>query len=174
MIFAEKIEPNFGEEETVALTITTNSEEETQSLGFKLASALAAGDIILLTGELGAGKTVFVKGLAKGLGVKQPVTSPTFTILHIYEGRLPLYHFDLFRLEKIDPLEFANYEEYLFGNGVAVVEWGEKIESLLTDYLIMSFHRELKNPHLRVIEAAGQGERGKKLVAQLNLLKVSL
>lgn len=154
----------------MSIKLVTNSQEETRSLGYKLANFLIAGDIILLTGELGAGKTVFVKGLAAGLGVKEPITSPTFTILRLYEGTLPLYHFDLFRLQKIDPLELAAYEEYLYGSGVTVVEWGEKIETFLTDYLILAFHRQINKENQRVIEANGRGKRGKKLLENLSLL----
>lgn len=148
----------------------TNSAQETFSLGVKLAQFLVAGDIILLTGELGAGKTVFVQGLAAGLEVKEAVVSPTFTIMRIYEGRLPLYHFDLFRLEKVDPLEWASYEEYFYGDGSAVVEWGEKIESFLTNYLILTFHRQMKDLNKRVIEASAKGKRGQELLAKLSLL----
>lgn len=124
----------------------------------------------MLAGELGAGKTVFVQGLAAGLEVKETVVSPTFTIVRLYEGRLPLYHFDLFRLQKVTPTEWASYEEYLYGDGVSVVEWGEKIEHFLTDYLILAFHRRLKGLNKRVIEASAKGKRGQKLLAEISLL----
>jgi len=111
-----------------------------------------------------------VQGLAAGLDVKEAVVSPTFTIMRIYEGRLPLYHFDLFRIEKVEPLEWASYEEYLYGDGVAVVEWGEKIESFLTNYLVLAFHRQMKDLNKRVIEADAKGKRGQELLKELSLL----
>ena len=108
------------------LTIT-NSPEETRTLGEKLASGLKAGDVVILEGELGAGKSELARGIAKGLGVTETVTSPSFTILNVYEsGRCPLYHFDWYRLESEDELYELGMDEYLGGDGVAVVEWAER------------------------------------------------
>ena len=103
------------------------SAEETRKLGERLAEELRSGDVILLEGPLGAGKSEMARGIAKGLGVRETVTSPSFTILNVYEsGRLPLYHFDWYRLEGADELYELGMDEYLGGDGIAVVEWAER------------------------------------------------
>ena len=100
--------------------------------GNAYAARLAAGDVLALSGDLGAGKTRFVKGLAAGLGVSTPVTSPTFTLLHEYPGaRLPLYHFDFYRLETEEEVLAIGLDDYLASDGVVVIEWAEKFASLL-------------------------------------------
>jgi tRNA threonylcarbamoyladenosine biosynthesis protein TsaE len=110
----------------------TRAPEETKAFGALLAQRLAEGDFIALDGELASGKTCLVQGLAAGLGYAGQVTSPTFALLHLYEGgRLPLYHFDVYRLETPDELENIGYEEYFYGDGVCVVEWS----NLTADYL---------------------------------------
>ncbi len=92
------------------------------------------GDIICLSGDLGVGKTVFTKGFAKGLGITEPVVSPTFTIVQVYEdGRMPLYHFDVYRIDDPDEMDEIGYEDCFFGQGVSLVEWAEKIEELLPE-----------------------------------------
>ncbi|MBU8908568.1 tRNA (adenosine(37)-N6)-threonylcarbamoyltransferase complex ATPase subunit type 1 TsaE [Desertibacillus haloalkaliphilus] len=113
------------------LTIETNSPEETLTLAERLAGLLAPGDVLTLEGDLGAGKTSFTKGLAKGLGIKRVVNSPTFTIIKEYKGRLPLYHMDVYRLEGSD--EDLGFEEYFHGEGVTVVEWASLIEEQLPE-----------------------------------------
>ncbi len=108
------------------LTVT-NSAEETRTLGEKLASGLKPGDVVLLNGELGAGKSELARGIARGLGVTETVASPSFTILNVYEsGRYPLYHFDWYRLESAEELYELGMDEYLGGDGIAVVEWAER------------------------------------------------
>ena len=108
------------------LTVT-NSAAETRALGEKLASRLKPGDVVVLEGELGAGKSELARGIAKGLGVTETVTSPSFTILNVYEsGRCPLYHFDWYRLESEEELYELGMDEYLGGDGIAVVEWAER------------------------------------------------
>ena len=108
------------------LTVT-NSAAETRALGEKLASRLKAGDVVVLEGELGAGKSELARGIARGLGVTETVTSPSFTILNVYEsGRCPLYHFDWYRLESEEELYELGMDEYLGGDGIAVVEWAER------------------------------------------------
>ena len=107
--------------------IVTESAEETRRLGERLAGILRAGDTVLLEGGLGAGKSELARGVAKGLGVKETVTSPSFTILNVYEsGRVPLYHFDWYRLESDEELYELGMEEYLGGDGIALVEWPER------------------------------------------------
>ena len=108
------------------LTVT-NSAAETKALGEKLASRLKVGDVVVLEGELGAGKSELARGIARGLGVTETVTSPSFTILNVYEsGRCPLYHFDWYRLESEEELYELGMDEYLGGEGIAVIEWAER------------------------------------------------
>ena len=105
----------------------TYSAAETRALGEELSASLKPGDVVVLRGELGAGKSELTRGIAKGLGVTENVTSPSFTILNVYEsGRCPLYHFDWYRLESEDELYELGMEEYLGGDGIAVVEWAER------------------------------------------------
>jgi tRNA threonylcarbamoyladenosine biosynthesis protein TsaE len=101
----------------------TRTPEETQAIGEALAAGLKPGDTLLLEGDLGAGKTVFARGVARGLGITEAITSPTFTLLHVYRGRLPLYHMDLYRLDGDEAFYQAGLEEYIGGDGVALVEW---------------------------------------------------
>ena len=111
----------------------TNSPQETQALARALADTLQPGDCICMYGDLGVGKTAFVQGLAQGLGIEEPVTSPTFTIVNCYEGRLPLYHFDVYRIGSCEELEEIGYEEYVYGDGVSVIEWPELIAGALPE-----------------------------------------
>ena len=112
----------------------TNSPEETEALGADLAGRLEPGTVIAFTGDLGAGKTAFVRGLARGLGVQERVTSPTFTIVNEYEGgRLPLFHFDMYRLGSADELFDIGWEDYLARGGVCAVEWSENVSDALEE-----------------------------------------
>ena len=117
------------------MKVISKSVDETIALGVKLAKRLKKGDCVALIGDLGAGKTVFAKGIAKGLGVRNAryVNSPTFVIIKEYEGRFPLYHFDLYRLSRHSGFDDMNYEEYFYGDGVTVIEWADKIRELLPD-----------------------------------------
>ena len=112
------------------LTVITESVEETRKLGTRIAKRLNSGKVVCLIGELGTGKTSLAQGIAQGLGVKDWLTSPTFIIINEYKGRLPLYHFDLYRLNKMEELVDLGYEEYFYGEGVVVIEWAEKIRPL--------------------------------------------
>ncbi len=112
----------------------TYSAAETRALGEKLSASLKPGDVVVLRGELGAGKSELTRGIAKGLGVTENVTSPSFTILNVYEsGRCPLYHFDWYRLESEDELYELGMDEYLGGDGIAVVEWAERCPDAVPD-----------------------------------------
>ncbi|MEK7850413.1 MAG: tRNA (adenosine(37)-N6)-threonylcarbamoyltransferase complex ATPase subunit type 1 TsaE [Deltaproteobacteria bacterium] len=115
------------------ILIKTHSPKETRELGIKIGRLCLAGDVIALDGDLGAGKTCLIQGLAEGLGVprKSYVRSPTFTILNVHQGRVPLYHFDLYRLSDIDELEEIGYREYLYGDGVAALEWASNVEEAI-------------------------------------------
>lgn len=106
----------------------SHSEAETSKIGYELASKLTPGDVIAMYGDLGAGKTAFVRGLAEGLGLDARVSSPTFTIVNEYMGKIPLFHFDMYRLSDADELFEIGWEDYLTRNGVCVVEWSENVE----------------------------------------------
>lgn len=113
------------------LFIDTESPEQTQSVSAGLAPFVRPGDVISLTGDLGAGKTTFTQGLAEALQCETRPTSPTFTIVHEYDCVLPLYHFDAYRLAGPEELERLGFEEYFYGQGLSVIEWGDKVASLL-------------------------------------------
>lgn len=104
----------------------TTGDAQTRSLGERLARHLRAGDVVALIGQLGSGKTCLTQGIGRGLGVASPITSPTFTLLHQYRGRLPLYHFDLYRINQAAELDDFGFEEIIDGDGVCVIEWAEK------------------------------------------------
>lgn len=112
--------------------IETNSEQETFALGERIGRKVLPGTVITLQGDLGVGKTILTKGVAKGLDILEPVTSPTFTIVQIYEeGRLPFYHFDVYRIGDIEEMEEIGYEDCFYGEGVSLVEWANLIEELI-------------------------------------------
>lgn len=137
----------------------TNSEVETEALGVRLADELKAGAVIAFTGDLGAGKTAFTRGLARGLGVGGRVTSPTFTIVNEYEGgRLPLFHFDMYRLGSSDELFDIGWEDYLNRGGVCAVEWSENVsDALEEDAISVDICRgESDNQRIITIEGAFQ------------------
>lgn len=112
----------------------TGSPEETFALGKMLGEQSAAGTVYTLTGDLGAGKTIFTQGFAEGLGIGEPVNSPTFTILQVYEGgRLPLYHFDVYRIADVEEMDEIGYEDCFYGEGVCLIEWADLIEEILPE-----------------------------------------
>lgn len=119
-------------EETV---IETTGPEETFALGQQLGQRCVAGQIYTLVGDLGVGKTVFTQGFASGLGIAEPVNSPTFTIVQIYEqGRLPFYHYDVYRIADVEEMEEIGYEDHFYGNGVCLVEWANLISEILPEH----------------------------------------
>lgn len=107
--------------------------EQTMALGEKLAKECLPGTVIAFEGSLGAGKTTFSKGLAKGLGIKQEVTSPTYTIIAVYQGKLPLYHMDFYRMESSEEIELLGAEDYFYADGICLIEWSEKAADLLPE-----------------------------------------
>lgn len=114
------------------MMIESRNEAETFALGKRIGEQAKAGQIFALLGDLGVGKTVFTKGLAEGLGITEPVSSPTFTIVQIYEeGRMPFYHFDVYRISDPEEMDEIGYEDCFFGNGVCLVEWANLIEELM-------------------------------------------
>ncbi|MBQ3512900.1 MAG: tRNA (adenosine(37)-N6)-threonylcarbamoyltransferase complex ATPase subunit type 1 TsaE [Lachnospiraceae bacterium] len=115
----------------------TSTPEETKELAISLAKEAKAGDIILLHGDLGVGKTVFSQGFAQGLKIEEPIQSPTFTILQEYdEGTLPFYHFDVYRISDPEEMYEIGFQDYLYGNGVCLIEWASKVEELLPEKVI--------------------------------------
>ena len=112
----------------------TYSAEETAALGEKLGREAKPGDVCTLMGDLGVGKTVLTQGIAKGLGITEPISSPTFTIVQVYEeGRLPFYHFDVYRIGDIEEMDEIGYEDYFYGQGLTMIEWANLIEEILPD-----------------------------------------
>lgn len=141
----------------------SHNEEELIEWGQRLGGLLQEQDVLVLTGDLGAGKTTFTKGLARGLGVKQMIKSPTYTIVREYEGRLPLYHLDVYRIGE-DP-DSIDLDDFLFGEGVTVIEWGELLEdSLPDDYLKLTI---LKKADGRELVFENKGHRSQELLEEL-------
>ena len=113
----------------------THTERETYEMGVRMGRESRAGQVYALIGDLGVGKTVFTKGLAFGLGVEEPVSSPTFTIVQSYEeGRLPFYHFDVYRIGDAEKMDEIGYEDYIYGDGVSLIEWADLIEEILPEH----------------------------------------
>ncbi|MFD2046475.1 tRNA (adenosine(37)-N6)-threonylcarbamoyltransferase complex ATPase subunit type 1 TsaE [Ornithinibacillus salinisoli] len=144
--------------------LQTNTEEETLKVAEKLATLVNPGDVITLEGDLGAGKTTFTKGLATGLGVKRTVNSPTFTIVKEYEGNMPLYHMDVYRLENSE--EDIGFEEYFSGDGLTVVEWAQFIEEFLPED-ILNITITYVDKHSRLIEFEPKGKHYEEILTEL-------
>jgi tRNA threonylcarbamoyladenosine biosynthesis protein TsaE len=140
-------------------TITTDSDAATQAVGRALAPLMAPGDVIVLSGDLGAGKTRLTKGLAAGLGVVEQVTSPTFNLLLVHEGRIPLYHFDLYRLESAEQLDDIDYWGTLESDGVSVVEWGDRFAEAVPEECVVVRIR-ITGDDARVLSVEPRGARG--------------
>ena len=138
------------------MQIQTHSPEETEAVGRKLAAQLQPGDVLAYYGDLGAGKTAFTRGLAAGLGVTEPVTSPTYTIVNEYlSGRLPLFHFDMYRLGSADELFDIGWEDYLARGGICAVEWSENVEEALTGALRITITNDSADETVRTITIEG-------------------
>lgn len=143
------------------MIIETNSAEETYQLGKQMGEKAGAGEIYCLDGDLGTGKTVFTQGFAAGLGVEGPVNSPTFTILQQYDsGRLPLYHFDVYRIGDVEEMDEIGYEECFYGEGVTLIEWSSLIREILPDQVIrITIEKDLeKGFNYRRITVEGKEE----------------
>ena len=128
------------------MVIETRSPEETFALGEKLGREAKPGQIYTLNGDLGTGKTVFTQGFAAGLGITEPVNSPTFTILQIYEeGRMPFYHFDVYRIGDVEEMDEIGYEDCFYGEGVCLIEWAELIEEILPkNVIVVTIEKDLE------------------------------
>ena len=138
------------------MEFVANSERETEELGARLAEVLEPGAVVAFTGDLGAGKTAFTRGLAQGLGIETRVTSPTFTIVNEYEGgRLPLFHFDMYRLDSSDELFDIGWEDYRARGGVCAVEWSENVSDALEEETIFVEICRGTSDHQRIITIEG-------------------
>ena len=144
--------------------LITASAEETRQTAERLASFLSEGALLTLSGQLGAGKTTFTQGLARGLGIEKNVTSPTFTLLKTYKGRLPLYHIDAYRLEGLD--QDLGLEEYICGDGVCVIEWSNFIEDILP-YECINIDFSINDDDSRTLLVRGYGGENERIVEQL-------
>lgn len=151
------------------ISVLTESPAQTHDLGRRLAGRLGGGDVVALVGPLGAGKTCFVQGLAAGLGVTGRVKSPSFTLINEYRGRLPVYHFDLYRLEEADVAGIGG-EEYLYGPGVSVVEWADRAPGALPpEHLWVELAMVPGRETQRLVSFAPRGRRFEDAVEELSL-----
>ena len=152
------------------LTIITKSPEETKNLGKKVGKLAKLGDLLAFYGELGAGKTCFIQGISRGLKVKDYVTSPTFTIINEYQGKIPIFHFDLFRLNNAEEILELSYQEYFYGEGLTVIEWAEKIEQFLPkEHLKIDI--KFKDRYQRTISFIPQGDRFNNFLEELSRIE---
>src|SRR3990172_8122506 len=140
------------------LELTSNSVEETRRMGAKLGELASPGDIFLLEGGLGSGKTALTQGIARGVGATEDVTSPTFVLMHEYRtGRLPIYHIDLYRLDRLDEIWDLGLDDYLFGNGLCVVEWAEKGKAIFPyEHLLIRLRIQGETRRQLRLEASGR------------------
>lgn len=147
------------------ITFYTNTPEETESVGERIGCVLEPGSVVALIGELGAGKTILTRGIARGLGVPDLVHSPTFTLIHEHQGRLPVYHFDLYRIGSTQELEDLGAETYFYGDGVCIVEWAERAASVLPpDHLEI---RISGNDDRRTLEIHAYGPVSRRIIERI-------
>ncbi|MBQ3792999.1 MAG: tRNA (adenosine(37)-N6)-threonylcarbamoyltransferase complex ATPase subunit type 1 TsaE [Lachnospiraceae bacterium] len=127
------------------MVIETFSPEETFRVGEEIGQKACPGDVYTLIGDLGVGKTLFTQGVAKGLEIEEAISSPTFTIVQVYEeGRLPFYHFDVYRIGDVDEMDEVGYEDYVYGDGVSMIEWADLIEEILPEkYTRVTIEKDL-------------------------------
>ncbi len=140
------------------MVLESRQGKETYEIGYRFGLEAEAGQVFALKGDLGVGKTVFTKGFAAGLGVKEPVVSPTFTIVQVYEGgRIPFYHFDVYRIGDVEEMDETGYEDYIYGEGVSLIEWAGRIEAVLPEhYMEVRIEKDLeKGFDYRRIEICG-------------------
>lgn len=150
---------------TVAFQARTHEVTGTRRMGQVLAPLVGPGDVVLLSGDLGAGKTVLAKGLAEGLGVVEPITSPTFNILLVHQGRIPLHHFDLYRLDAAEQLEDVDYFGTLEAGGVSLVEWGDRFGEADPEERV-AVRITIEGDKERVLAVEGRGRRGAQLAEE--------
>jgi tRNA threonylcarbamoyladenosine biosynthesis protein TsaE len=151
------------------IDLTSHSPEQTQQIGVRIGELALPGDVFLLSGRLGAGKTCLTQGIAWGLNIKEYALSPTFVIVREMHGRLPLYHIDLYRLDNIDEIEDLGLDDYLYGKGACVVEWAEKALGLLpSEHLLIQI--DFLSDTARSLQLKPRGKRYQELLAQLKSL----
>lgn len=141
--------------------------EATEKFGEKLGRILKGGDVLSLTGDLGAGKTTLTKSIGKGLDVDEYITSPTFALINEYAGRVKVYHFDVYRLEGVEDLYDLGFEEYFYSGGVTIVEWGNRIQEVLPEDTIHIHIEKGKEVDERIVTISGKGERYSQIVKEL-------
>ena len=144
--------------------VVTDSPQKTKALAEMIGRAVSAGTLITLSGDLGAGKTTFTQGLAKGLDIDRKVTSPTFTIMKEYKGRLPLYHIDAYRLENIT--QDLGFEDYIDGDGVCVIEWANFIEYVLPEQLL-NIEFTINDDDSRTLTLQGHGDKYEEVISKI-------
>lgn len=155
------------------MMVEMKSAEETIELGKRIGKLLQVGDVVALIGRLGSGKTTLTQGLARGLGVKKRnyVTSPSFTLIKEYKGRIPIYHIDLYRIDNIKEIFNLGYEEYFYGEGVTIIEWAEKIRRLLPEEVLV-INLETVDENRRRIEFIPKGKHYRNIVDKLTRIQV--
>lgn len=149
------------------LKMLTSTSEETKKIGYKIGKLLKGGDIVCMIGDLGAGKTTLTQSIAEGLEVDDYVTSPTFTIVNEYQGRYPLYHFDVYRIEDVDEMYDIGFEEYLYSDGVIIIEWANIIEDILPKERLNIEIKTGKGQNEREINIYGEGNRAEGIIEDL-------
>ena len=149
-----------------SLEIVSNSAKQTRKIGMKLGKLAASGDVILLVGSLGAGKTCLTQGIAHGLGIHEYTASPTFVLVREYQGKLPLYHIDLYRLDRIEEVTQLGLDDYLYGNGVCVVEWADKGLSVLPEEHLL-IEMQIVSPMKRKLSFMPKGTRYSEMLSKL-------
>jgi tRNA threonylcarbamoyladenosine biosynthesis protein TsaE len=148
------------------LELVSNSPEQTRKIGMKLGELAASGDVILLVGPLGAGKTCLTQGIARGLGIHEYTASPSFVLVREYQGKLPLYHIDLYRLDRVEEIAQLGLDDYLYGNGVCVVEWADKgLTVLPEEHLLIEL--QIISPLKRKLSFMPAGTRYLKMLSKL-------
>lgn len=149
------------------MEIKLNSLQETEEFGIRLGKLLKSGDILCLNGDLGAGKTTMTKSIGIGLDVEEYITSPTFALINQYRGRIPVYHFDVYRLENVDELYDLGFDEYFFGNGVCIIEWAEKINKMIPKEKIVINMQKGNNENERILHIDGYGKSYEDIIKEL-------
>ena len=149
------------------LNFKSSSPAETEAFGQSLAKVLGQGHVLCLAGDLGAGKTLLVQGLSKGLGIEDVVNSPTFTILNVYESKFPIYHFDLYRLNYAEELFDIGFYEYTEANGLSIIEWPDKFPSELPEEYLWIEIKTSENIDERIFHVSAQGERYEQICEEL-------
>lgn len=149
------------------LKIKTDNAKQTEELGIRIGESLTGGEIIAMTGDLGSGKTTITKSIAKGLDIDEYITSPTFTIVNEYEGRLKLFHFDVYRIGDIEEMYDMGYEEYFYSGGVCIIEWANLIEEILPEDTIR-IEISTQDENKRQFIITGKGEKFNHIVKELS------